>query len=182
MTIDQAEALRPVFAAADELGALLMIHPGQAPGEPPPAPFPDVSVYRASGLALQASLSQIGVTLIFSEILDTYRNLAIQLVNLGGTLPFILERLEAIASSRNPEAPFPNEKLRALYYDCASLGPRALELAVKVFGAGRIMLGTDYPIFRPDPVPDTVHRAQIEDAERQLVLRGTASAIISRLT
>jgi aminocarboxymuconate-semialdehyde decarboxylase len=182
MTIEQAEALRPVFAAADELGALLMIHPGQAPGEPPPAPFPDVSVYRASGLALQASLSQIGVTLIFSEILDTYRNLAIQLVNLGGTLPFILERLEAIASSRNPEAPFPNEKLRALYYDCASLGPRALELAVKVFGADRIMLGTDYPIFRTDPVTDTVHRAQIEDGERQLVLRGTASAIISRLT
>jgi predicted TIM-barrel fold metal-dependent hydrolase len=116
LTIKDAEALRPVFAAGDEVGALFMIHPGLAPGESPPAPFPDLSVYRASSLELQASISQMGITLAFGDLLDSHPNVATQLVNLGGTLPFILERLEAIACSRTPEMPFPRDRLRRLYY------------------------------------------------------------------
>jgi aminocarboxymuconate-semialdehyde decarboxylase len=157
-----------------------MIHPGLAPGEDPPAPFPDHSVYRTSGLELQASISQMGITLVFSDLLDSHPNVAAQLVNLGGTLPFILERLEAIGHARSPGRPFPRERLRLLHYDCASLGPRALRLAVHAFGADRIMLGTDYPILQPNAVRGTLAKAEIDPAERELVLHGTASSLISR--
>jgi hypothetical protein len=44
------------------------------------------------------------------------------------------------------------------------------------------MLGTDYPILQPDPVVDTIAKTQIGEADRELVLHGTASSIISRLT
>jgi aminocarboxymuconate-semialdehyde decarboxylase len=180
LTIEHVEQLRPVLAAANDVGALLMIHPGLAPDESPPAPLPEPSVYRTSGLALQASISQMGITLLFSDLLESYRNIAFHLVNLGGTLPFVLERLEALADSRHPHQLFPRDRLRALYYDCASLGPRALELAVKVVGADRIMLGTDYPIFQSQSVLDTVRQAQIADAERALVLDETAHSMIAR--
>ena len=180
LSIERAETLRPLFDAADEVGALFMIHPGIAPGEHPPAPFPDCSVYRASVLALQASISQMGLTLIFGDLLDSHRNVAIQLVNLGGTLPFILERLEAIAHSRNPQSPFPSERLRRLYYDTASLGPRALQVAVQVFGADRIMLGTDYPILAPEAPTDTAALAAIDEVERALILDRSARSLISR--
>ena len=151
------------------------------PGEEPPAPYEDTSVYRASALNLQASLSQMGITLLFGSLLDDYPNVSVQLVNLGGTLPFIIERLEAIALSRPPYEPFPREKLRRLYYDCASLGPRALETAVRVIGADRIMLGTDYPIFTPAKVLDTIAQADISPAEREMVRSGTARALLARL-
>jgi predicted TIM-barrel fold metal-dependent hydrolase len=180
LTIERAEALRPVLAAADEVGALLMIHPGLAPNETPPAPYSDCSVYRTSALDLQASISQMGITLTFSDFLDRYPNVAIQLVNLGGTLPFVLERLEAISGARKGETPFPSEKLRRLYYDCASLGPQALQLAMKTFGADRIMLGTDYPIFTSNPVTETAGKADISETERELVLNRTAESLISR--
>lgn len=180
--IAQAEALRPVFEVADELGALLVVHPGLAPGDAPPDPYEDTSVYRASGLNLQASISQMGITLLFGSLLDDYPNVTVQLVNLGGTLPFIIERLEAIALSRPPYEPFPRERLRRLYYDCASLGPRALETAVRVIGADRIMLGTDYPIFTPTAVLETIEQAQISPAEREMVRSGTARALLARLT
>jgi aminocarboxymuconate-semialdehyde decarboxylase len=180
LSIERANVLRPLFAAADEVGALFMIHPGLAPGENPPAPFPDCSVYRTSVLALQASISQMCLTLIFGDLLDSHRNVAIQLVNLGGTLPFVLERLEAIAHSRNPLSPFPSERLRSLYYDTASLGPRALQVAIQVFGADRIMLGTDYPILAPEAPADAVALAAIDEVERALVLDGNARSLISR--
>lgn len=178
----RAETLRPIFAAADDIGALFFIHPGVAPGDAVPEPYPDNSVYRMSGLALQASVSQMGITLMYGDLLDAYPNVAVHLVNLGGTLPFILERLEGIAASRNLSGAKPRERLRRLYFDCASLGPRALEMAVKVIGADRIMLGTDYPIFKPDLLREVVAKADISNVERAMVVSGTARSIIERLT
>ncbi|MBN9064866.1 MAG: hypothetical protein BGP06_11600 [Rhizobiales bacterium 65-9] len=181
LSIAKAEELRPVFAAANDVKALLLIHPGLAPGEAPPESYDDTSVYRASALQLQASLSHMGLTLLFGKLLDDYPDVTVQLVNLGGTLPFIIERLEAIALSRPPHEPFPREKLRRLYYDFASLGPRALETAVRVIGADRIMLGTDYPIFAPGDVLETITAAQISAEERDRVRSGTARALLTRL-
>ncbi len=52
---------------------------------------------------------------------------------------------------------------------------------MKTFGADRIMLGTDYPIFASNPVADTVAKAEIDETEHDFVLRRTAQSIISRL-
>ena len=176
-----AKRLAPVLAAANETGALLMIHPGLMPGEPPPEPYADASVYRASVLNLQASLAHMALTVISDGICEAFPKVTFQLVNLGGTIPFVLERLEAVALSRPPHRPFPREALRGLVYDCASLGPRALELAVRSFGADRVMLGTDYPIFAPDQVGETVEAAAISEAEKEMVLSGTASRVLERV-
>ncbi|MFL5225577.1 MAG: amidohydrolase family protein, partial [Microvirga sp.] len=132
-------------------------------------------------LELQASISHMALTLLFSGLLDEFPDVDVQVVNLGGTLPFVLERLQAIATSRGLGR-FPAERLRRLHYDCASLGPRALELAVKVVGADRIMLGTDYPIFQPNPIVDTLSLAELSDEDRALIAHGTASELISRLS
>jgi predicted TIM-barrel fold metal-dependent hydrolase len=179
--IELAEELRPIFRVANEVRALLMVHPGLAPGQSLPQPFPDTNVLRTSGLELQASISHMALTLLSSTLLDEFPDVEVQLVNLGGTLFFVLERLQAIAESRGIPSVSP-AKLRRLHYDCASLGPRALELAVKVVGADRIMLGTDYPIFTADPIAQTVSQSALSDDERSLILQGTASKLLSRLS
>ena len=181
LTIDAARALTPVFEAAGRAGALLMIHPGLMPGEAPPPPYADTSVFRASVLNLQASLAHMAMTVIAGGLAEAFPAVTFQVVNLGGTLPFVFERLEAVAASREPHVPFRREALRSMVYDCASLGPRALELAVRVFGADRIMLGTDYPIFAPDQVGATVEASDLTDREKDQVLRGTAQSVLERL-
>ncbi|CAN1495923.1 COG2159 Predicted metal-dependent hydrolase of the TIM-barrel fold [Rhabdaerophilaceae bacterium] len=181
LSLDNLRLLVPLFEAAHSAGALLMVHPGLMPGEAPPAPFADTSVYRASVFQLQASLSQMAMSVLAAELCETYPKITFQLVNLGGTLPFVLERLEAVALSRPPHRPFPRTSLRGMVYDCASLGPRALELAVSVYGADRIMMGTDYPIFAPDQVHDTIESAQISDDSKALVLHGTAQRVLDNL-
>lgn len=180
LEIARAEQLRPLFRCADDVGGLLLVHPGLAPGGTPPEPFADNSVYRTSVLALQASISQMGVTLLFGSLLDDHPNVAVQLVNLGGTLPFVVERLEAVTRSRGLEQPFDRERLRLLHYDCASLGPRAVELAVNTIGADRILFGTDYPIFQAEDALEAVERAAISENDKQSIRSDNAAALLAR--
>ena len=179
LATETAETLRPLFAAAESVGALLMVHPGLMPGEAPPAAYADNTVLRASALNLQASIAQMGLTLLAGTLLDDHPGVTVQLVNLGGTLPFICERIVAVARSRDLD--FDPERLRLMVYDTASLGPRAIETASRVLGADRLMLGTDYPIFKPDRPLDSLSEAVLEDRDRVMMRHGTAGALLRRL-
>jgi aminocarboxymuconate-semialdehyde decarboxylase len=178
-TIAQARQLEPVLKAADETGALLMLHPGLMVGEPPATLAADHPQYRTSAVALQAQASQVVLTLVLSDLLDAFPRIAFQVINLGGTVPFIFERMESIARHRNADTPFPTARLRRLWYDAASLGPRALEAAVKLYGADRIMAGSDYPIFHDAPL-DAIRAAAITDEDKEQVAWRTAEALLER--
>lgn len=180
-SLAEAETLRPLLEAANEYGCHIMLHPGLKVGQVPPPRPDDWMQYRLSAIDLQSSASQVALTVILSDLLETYPNVSFQIVNLGGTLPFIFERIESIARHRNSDAPFPTDRLRRLWYDCASLGPRALEAAVKVLGADRIMMGSDYPIFKDDPYTHAVQPADLTEAEKAQITWKTASDLFQRL-
>lgn len=180
-SVADAQRLMPVLEAAEETGALLMLHPGPMAGQPPVPLAADFPQYRTSAVALQAQASQVVLTLLLSDLLDAFPRIRFQVINLGGTIPFIVERMESIARHRNPDLPFPTARLRRLWYDSASLGPRALEAAVALYGADRVMLGTDWPIFRDDPWTTTLAPARLDPAARAAVAHGTASALFDGL-
>ncbi|WP_168193113.1 amidohydrolase family protein [Rhodophyticola sp. CCM32] len=180
-SLQELEILRPLLEAANEYGCHIMLHPGLKVGEQPPARPADHIQYRLSAVELQSSVAQVALTVIVSDMLDAYPNITFQIVNLGGTLPFIFERLESIARHRNPAEPFPTARLRRLWYDCASLGPRALETAVKILGADRIMLGSDYPIFKDDPYNHAVVPAELSAENKAQVTWKTAHDLLSHL-
>lgn len=180
-SIDEARQLAPILAAANESGCHIMLHPGLKVGEEPPPPPADHMQYRTSAVALQSQASQSVLTLILSDIMDLWPRLSFQIVNLGGTIPFIFERMESIARHRNPDDLFPTARLRNLWYDCASLGPRALEAAVKVYGADRIFMGSDYPIFQDDPYTRAVAPADLEDVQKQQIAGANAWELFASL-
>lgn len=179
--LDTAIELSPLLRAADDVGALLMIHPGLMPGELPPEAPPDPSILRASALDLQASLSHMALTLLAGGFPRTYRNVTFQVVNLGGTLPFIVERMDLIAATRGIDPIATRDGLRTLVYDGASLGPRALLLAAEVVGADRLMLGSDYPIFPIPPMATAIAEARLTREERAAIRSGTARRVLDRL-
>ena len=180
-TLADMEEMRPLLKAANDYGCHIMLHPGLKVGEEPPARPTDNMQYRLSAVDLQSGASQVALTVILSDMLDAFPNITFQIVNLGGTLPFIFERIESIARHRNPDEPFPTGRLRRLWYDCASLGPRALETAVKVLGADRIMLGSDYPIFKDDPYAHAVVPADLSEDEKAQVIWKTAQDLFALL-
>ncbi|PLS21307.1 amidohydrolase family protein [Neptunicoccus cionae] len=180
-SLAEAEEMRPLLQAANEYGCHIMLHPGLKLGQVlPPRPQDNVQ-FRLSAIELQSSASQVALTVILSDMLEAFPDISFQVVNLGGTLPFVFERIESIARHRTPDDPFPTDRLRRLWYDCASLGPRALEAAVQLYGADRLMLGSDYPIFKDDPYGHALAPARLSSAEKQQIAWKTAQDLWDRL-
>ncbi|MDN5788966.1 hypothetical protein, partial [Pseudorhodobacter sp.] len=72
LTADAVQPLRPVLAEASRIGALIMVHPGLLVGQdPPPLPH-DHPQYRTSALDLQNQIAQTALTLVISDLLETY--------------------------------------------------------------------------------------------------------------
>ncbi|MEM6322273.1 MAG: amidohydrolase family protein [Pseudomonadota bacterium] len=180
LSLAEMEALRPILAEADAHGCHVMVHPGLKVGQSAPPPPSDHPQYRLSAVALQSSIADMALTLVLSDAVSAYPNVSFQVVNLGGTLPFIVERITAIAAHRNPNAPFPLERLRALWFDTASLGPNALRAAIALYGSARIMLGSDFPIFKGNP-GDTVDGAGLDPATRAAISHGNAERLLRGL-
>ena len=99
--------------------------------------------------------------------------------NLGGTLPMVIERMDNVVLTRMPEAPLPSSKAGRIHVDCSSLGPRALEIAVAVYGAERIVFGSDCPIFSTETAKATVANAKISEEARQAIRFGNAANLLS---
>lgn len=187
VTVAEAEKLGPVFAAANELGGHVFVHPGRRPDEVPNTPgvaqrlVPRDNDLARRALDVQTKLADAMITLLFSDFLDAYPNVSVQVANLGGTLPAVVERMDNVAKLRAPGEVLPSSRLRRVHVDCASLGPRAIELAAAFYGADRIVMGSDCPIFRADWTLAAIHEARLTDNERSMVLTGNAAALLDRL-
>jgi predicted TIM-barrel fold metal-dependent hydrolase len=179
----EAATLAPVFAAAQQAHAHLFIHPGPSPAEfqaqkARPATDPRDSLTARQAIGVQARLAEAAVTLLLTDFLDPYPDVTLQLANFGGTLAAVIERIDNAARLRDAADAAPSARLRRVYVDSASLGAKTLELAIAVFGADRVLFGTDCPIFRIDWMLAEAANADIDDSARKAFLHGNAARML----
>ena len=176
-SLASAERFRPVFATGDRLHSHFFIHPG--PIEPQPERQlrgirDDNAWQRRIVLETQARLSEVVVTLDLSDFLESFPHVTVQIANLGGAIPFLIERMDAVHRDHASDELLPSERLRRCYVDTASFGPRSIEMAVACFGADRVLLGTDCPIFDTNSMLRSVSNARLDAEARNLLLDGNA--------
>jgi predicted TIM-barrel fold metal-dependent hydrolase len=181
VSLAAAAPYRPILDAGDALGSHFFVHPGPvaaAREHDVRAAQSDSAWQRRIVLLTQATLSECVLTL-GSGLLDAYRDLTVQIANLGGTIPFLLERMLSVQLDQEDEAAGNTlSRLRSLYVDTASFGPRAVALALQCFGEDRVLLGTDCPIFSTprmlhavDSLPERARTAVLEaNAQRLFAL------------
>jgi predicted TIM-barrel fold metal-dependent hydrolase len=172
----------PLFEIGERLRAHFFVHPG--PIEPPQ----EMQVRDVRGvdawqrhivLDTQARLSEVMMTLNFSDYLNPYPNVTVQVANLGGTMPFLLERMDEVARER-PGVPLPSTERSRCYVDTASFGARAIELAVARIGADRIVLGTDCPIFDTARLLKALADARLDTETRERIRFRNARDLLTR--
>ena len=185
LTRNDAEAMRPLLEVANRHSAVLFIHHGPRPGDafPKVAGTTDNSRRRNGTLDMQASLSSVMVTLCLTDFLAPYPNVTVQVHNLGGNIPYEVERMDHRSLLDTPEEELPSSRIRKakVFVDCNSFGPRAIEAAVELYGAERIVCGTDGSEFGVDWTRKALNDARISEEQRQQILHRNAEAMLARV-
>jgi aminocarboxymuconate-semialdehyde decarboxylase len=134
--------LRPFFAAAEELGAVLAVHPLDG----------GAKVIRRSGqpydfgLGMLTDTALAAAALVFGGVLADHPDLRIALAHGCGSFPWAYPRLRLGAHVLgDPDVGRFDELTRKLWVDALVFDPAHLSLLVHRFGTDHIMLGTDHP-------------------------------------
>src|SRR5436309_7382925 len=146
LTSKDAEAMRPLLEVAKRHRAVLFIPHGPRPDDafPKVAGDTDNARRRNGTLDMQASLSSVMVTLSLTDYLADYPDAMVHVHNLGGNIPYEVERMDHRSLLDTPNEELPSSRFRRarVYVDCNSFGPHAIEAAVNLYGAERIVRGT----------------------------------------
>jgi hypothetical protein len=176
-SVDGARRLAgPLLAQLEAGGGHLFLHPGRWPDQPlpGPSPYPDLAHARRQ-IEIQTEIGEAAVTLLYSDLLELYPSITVQIANLGGVLAMVSERITEVITGRGIAAPDLDLRAGRVVFDCASMGPRAIELAAGVFGAGAIALGTDQPIFGLTERLEAIAAANIGPAAQKTIRTGGTS-------
>ena len=168
----------PFWQKAEELGALVMIHPnGFTGGER----FSDYYFSNVIGNPLETTVALHH--LIFSGTLERMPDLKILAVHGGGYLPAYSGRIDHAWGARKdchaglPKPP--THYLRKIYFDNVVFTPHQLEYLVKVYGADKIVMGTDYPYDMADYDPvEHVISTGLSAEDTAKVAGGTAARLL----
>ncbi len=133
----------PFWRRAEELGALILIHPlGSTLGD-------RIVPYYLSNIIGQPLDTTIALShLIFSGVFDRYPKLKICAAHGGGYLIAYIGRFDhayRVRPESNTMRRLPSEYLRQIYFDTVVFRPDILSDLIARAGIGQIVLGTDYP-------------------------------------
>lgn len=185
LSLEHANKYKPLYEYANERRLHMFIHPGWRADEFPvldtrPKDDPDELLIARGALGVQHSVSLALITLLYTNFLDQFPNTTTHIANLGGTFPMVVERMYHTVEARFPNAKMPPSRKENLFFDTSSLGPRAIELAVEIYGSDKIIIGTDTPIFSAETALRVIDETKLGVDKKQQILRENAHKLLSR--
>lgn len=172
----------PVFERAQELEVPLLVHP-----MPPASPDATVAPGLVPLLGFVFDTSASVARMILAGVLERFPRLILILGHLGGTLPYLVQRLDngyqAYPEIRDAIPHPPSHYLRRLFYDTVSFSVPSLQCALGVVGPAQIVMGTDYPHVIGDigAALSTVRALGLPASDVAGIMGGTATRIFPRL-
>jgi aminocarboxymuconate-semialdehyde decarboxylase len=173
----------PVWAKAEELGAVLFIHPQGVP-ELSRRLGGNGWLTNAIGNPLETTIALSH--LIFEGTLDRFPGLKIIAAHGGGYLPSYADRSDHAClvgpAGCNPNITLkkkPTEYLKQLYFDSLVFSPEAIRHLAAQVGPDQIVLGSDYPYpWQLHPVDHIFACDSLNDQQKAAVLGETAARLL----
>jgi aminocarboxymuconate-semialdehyde decarboxylase len=164
----------PVYARAEELAWPIFLHPTDTIGRDRTQRY-----YLRNLLGNPYDTGVAAAHLIFGGVLDEFPRLEINLPHAGGTLPGLIGRLDHGTKMR-PELrhmkQLPSAYLRRFTYDTIGHNDQINLNLIRMVGADRVMLGSDYcfDMGLARPVDAVTRLSALSDEERALIIGGNA--------
>ena len=171
----------PLYEAANDLGAVLMIHPTHPVGV---EAMTDFWLMPLVGFLCDTTLA--AAKIVFSGVAERFPKIRWVLAHLGGAIPYLAERLnrgfEAFSECRANISQPPTEYLKHFYYDTVNFDPRCLQLAIDFAGVDHILAGSDYPhqIGSLEKMFSSIAALRISDADKEAIRSGNAARLLVR--
>jgi aminocarboxymuconate-semialdehyde decarboxylase len=172
----------PVWARAEELGAVLFIHPQSTPEL--------AKRFKGNGWLSNTIGNPLDTTialqhLIFEGTLDRFPGLKILAAHGGGYLGSYAARDDHACfvspQNCNPDIKLkkqPSEYLNQLHFDAMVFTPEGLRHLVAQVGASQIVLGIDHPIpWEQHPVDHVFATTTLSDLQKAAILGGNAARL-----
>jgi aminocarboxymuconate-semialdehyde decarboxylase len=174
-------ALEVVWKTAEDLGAGIFVHPWDMMGR---ERMPKYWLPWLVGMPAETSFAIC--SMIFGGVFERFPNLRFAFSHGGGAFPGTIGRIEhgfhvrpdlvAIDNKTNPRKYLANDGRPARFYvDSLVHDADALKMLIKLFGAQRVALGSDYPFPLGETNPgQLIESMKISGKEKACLLSGTA--------
>ena len=136
----------PIRSEIDRRSLPVLLHPSP-PHDSAQSELVDYNLIQSVGFMCDTTIAIS--RMIFDGFFERYPNLKLIAAHVGGTLPFIVGRLDAcfefMAPCREKISKPPSEYLKHIYYDSIGFTPNAIQMCLDVAGSDHVMFGSDYP-------------------------------------
>jgi len=167
---------RPLFARAVEMDLPVLLHPAK------PATIEQVKAYEMTSSLGNMFDDTIALTrIIMSGMLDEFPKLRLVCPHLGGTLPFIIGRLDHQTQvlKRGPKnlKRAPSEYLRQVWLDVVSPQPLAMKFGYDFMGPDRLLFSSDHPWVEPELIRDTLESLNLPPGDLEKIFTTNARGL-----
>jgi aminocarboxymuconate-semialdehyde decarboxylase len=176
---DRKLDLNPFFKKAEELGAVIFMHPiGYTDG----GRLMDHYFNNVIGNPLETTVA--ASHLIFDGVMERHPKLKVVLPHAGGYLAHYWARMDhawrARPDCRTVIRKKPSKSLEKFYFDTITFDQTMLRQMVKRFGADHVLLGTDYPydMGMEHPVDFIGGTKGISAADKRRIMGGNAARLL----
>jgi aminocarboxymuconate-semialdehyde decarboxylase len=173
------EMYAPLWKRADELGALIYIHPTDPAGV---EAMLDYWLMPLVGFLMDTTLA--AAKLVFSGVVDRHPRIRWVLTHMGGATPYLAERFDrgyrAFEDCRRNITKPPTEYLKDFYYDTVNFNPDAVKFAISFAGVDHILAGSDYP-HQIGSIPlmlETIQKLRVDERVKRKILGENAAALL----
>jgi aminocarboxymuconate-semialdehyde decarboxylase len=168
--------LRPFWAKAEELGAIVFIHPGGNRD----ARFKRYHLWNSVGQAFEEAMAIS--SLMYDGVLESFPGLKICVSHGGGYMPYYMGRIDRNyiekANTRINMSKPPIDYLRMLYFDSCVYERSVLQHLVEKVGAQRVLLGSDYPVGESKPIEFITDAAALSPGEKERIVGANAASLL----
>ena len=186
-TYTSAQHFAYLFKAANDLGSHIYLHTGSAH---------DTIQQQVKDSALLATPPQIQIlntsyvfssavfTLLFTDFLDAYPNVTVQIAMLGGSgiSALLIEQI----LQKQQRYPLPQEyqqRLSQITFDTGAAGDgiHAIEAMRHIFGIERLVFGTDYaPLPSVNTIIQNIEKTDLNQNEKQQLYFDTPARLLQQ--
>ena len=168
-------ALFPVYETAQKLNAAIFVHPWNMMGQE------HISRYWLPWLVgMPAETSRAICSMIFGGVFEKLPKLKVAFAHGGGSFPATIGRIEHGFKSRPDLVAIhnnvnPREYLGKFFIDSLVHDADMLDYIIKLMGANRVALGSDYPFPLGEDIPGSlIESMNFSDNVKEQLLNGTA--------